>query len=109
MALSGGDIADWLVDEGREAAGRESIDFGTALHVGEVTYGNIGSPDLLDFTVIGETVNLASRLEGLGKILGEPILCSNATRESLASKLRGVGSHEIRGLTNPVQIFAPTD
>ncbi|MGI9435821.1 MAG: adenylate/guanylate cyclase domain-containing protein [Geminicoccaceae bacterium] len=92
----------------REAAGQEPIDFGTALHVGEVTYGNIGSPDRLDFTVIGETVNLASRLEGLCKTLDEPILCSDAMGECLASKLHSIGSHEIHGLAHPVWISVPT-
>ena len=95
------------LNESRKAAGQEPIDFGSALHLGEVTYGNIGSPDRLDFTVIGETVNLASRIEGLCKTLGEPILCSRSVRDSLASQLRSVGAHEIRGVPDPVQLFAP--
>ena len=42
--------------------GDDPLEFGVALHIGEVMYGNIGAPDRLDFTVIGPTVNLASRL-----------------------------------------------
>lgn len=95
------------LNEAREAAGQEPIDFGTALHLGTVTYGNVGSPDRLDFTVIGETVNLASRLEGLCKKLGEPILCSDAMCPGQAVELRSVGAHEIRGLAHPIQIYAP--
>ena len=95
------------LNEERLAANQEPIDFGTALHVGDVTYGNIGSPGRLDFTVIGETVNLASRVEGLCKTLGEPILCSEAMHHHLTSELRNIGSHQIRGVPDPVQIFAP--
>ena len=92
----------------RADIGKEALDFGTALHVGEVTYGNIGSPDRLDFTVIGETVNLASRIEGLCKTLGEPILCSKAMNGPLGSELRSVGAKAIRGVPDPVDLFAPT-
>ncbi|MEM8948421.1 MAG: adenylate/guanylate cyclase domain-containing protein [Pseudomonadota bacterium] len=95
------------LNQARAERGQEPLDFGTALHVGEVTYGNIGSPDRLDFTVIGETVNLASRIEGLCKTLGEPILCSEAMRQELMQDLRSVGNHDIRGMPDPVQLFAP--
>lgn len=91
----------------RAETGKEALDFGTALHVGEVTYGNIGSPDRLDFTVIGETVNLASRIEGLCKLLGEAVLCSGAMGEYLGSELRSVGAQAIRGVPDPVEVFAP--
>lgn len=91
----------------RKANGREALDFGTALHVGEVSYGNIGSPDRLDFTVIGDTVNLASRIEGLCKTLGEPILCSEAIHRHLGSTLRSTGIHSIRGVPDPVELLAP--
>ncbi|MEM7045398.1 MAG: adenylate/guanylate cyclase domain-containing protein [Pseudomonadota bacterium] len=91
----------------RKANGQEALDFGTALHVGEVSYGNIGSPDRLDFTVIGDTVNLASRIEGLCKTLGEPILCSEAIHRHLGSTLRSTGIHSIRGVPDPVELLAP--
>ena len=96
------------LNENRTKTGLEPLDFGTALHVGEVTYGNIGSPDRLDFTVIGETVNLASRIEGLCKTIGEPVLCSETLAKALGSDLRSVGLHEIRGAPGPVQLFSPT-
>ncbi len=51
-------------NEARAAGGRELLRFGIGLHVGDVTFGNIGTEDRLDFTVIGAAVNRASRLEG---------------------------------------------
>jgi adenylate cyclase len=52
------------------------LKFVGCLHVGSVTYGNIGSPDRLDFTVVGPTVNFVSRLEGIAKSTGSAAVCS---------------------------------
>src|SRR5262249_20456847 len=60
------------------AAGNPALSLDIALHAGEVTYGNIGPADRLDFTVIGPAVNEAARLEGLCKELGTPILISKS-------------------------------
>ncbi len=58
-----------------DAFGR-SLEVGIALHVGEVMYGNVGTDERLDFTVIGRAVNEAARLQGLTKQLGHPVLAS---------------------------------
>lgn len=96
------------INRARSAAGEPVIDFGTALHAGEVAYGNIGSLDRLDFTVIGKAVNLASRVEGFCKTLAEPILCTATVRSCLTVPMKSVGAHEIRGMPDPVELFAPT-
>ena len=62
---------------------RSPLGFTATLHVGEVVYGNIGSPDRLDFTVLGPAVNLVSRLEGLAKQLDRPVLCSAPFAQAL--------------------------
>ena len=97
----------------RLKTGKERIDFGIALHLGEVGYGNIGGAERLDFTVIGPAVNLASRVETLTRALGVRVLASEtfATRlaESAAETLTDMGTHRVKGLTEPVRVFAPSD
>src|SRR5215208_5488816 len=67
-----------LADENRRRAsvGRPRIDYGLALHVGDVMYGNIGSDTRLDFTVIGPAVNLTARIESMCRQLGRQLLLS---------------------------------
>ncbi len=62
----------------RSEAGAHPVDFGLALHVGEVMFGNIGASDRLDFTVIGPAVNYAARLEKLCTVTGAPVVLSAA-------------------------------
>ena len=60
----------------RRAAGKRTLEFGVALHLGEVLYGNIGASERLDFTVVGSTVNEASRIEGMCRPLQRTVLVS---------------------------------
>ena len=70
-------------NEARAAGGRDPLRFGVGLHVGDVTFGNVGTEDRLDFTVIGPAVNRASRLEGLTKELDVPVLRVGRVQRSL--------------------------
>jgi adenylate cyclase len=81
--------------------------FIATLHVGQVVYGNIGSPDRLDFTVLGPTVNLVSRLEGLAKELDQPLLCSAAFAAALDVPLASLGRFALKGVTEPEEVFGP--
>lgn len=94
------------LSEARRDAGRESLACGIALHVGEVFFGNVGAPTRLDFTVIGQAVNCAARIEGLCKELGEPLLISSDLARHLDRPLRSRGSHRLRGIPDPVEVFA---
>ena len=79
---------------------------GLALHVGEVAYGNIGSSSRLDFTAIGNAVNMAARLEGVASKLGRPIVMSEAFAE-LAGGGEDLGKHELKGIPEPQRVLAP--
>ena len=93
-------------------AGAAAVDgtplaFIATLHVGQVVYGNIGSPDRLDFTVLGPAVNLVSRLEGLAKELDRPLLCSAAFAAALDAPLASIGRFALKGVAEPEEVFAP--
>lgn len=81
--------------------------FGIGLHWGEVEFGNIGTRDRLDFTVIGPAVNLASRLQDLTKTLGHPVLCSAAFAASCSRALRHLDTRPLRGLAGETEVYAP--
>lgn len=79
---------------------------GFALNVGQVTFGNIGSRDRLDFTVIGPSVNEASRIEPLTKSLGYPVLMTDAFAKLCKGEaIRSLGFHVLRGVREPREIF----
>ncbi len=77
------------------------------LHTGELVAGDIGSESMLEYTVMGETVSVASRLEGANKELGTSILMSDATANLLGSiyRPRSLGKIEVRGLSEPLEVF----
>lgn len=92
----------------RISAGNPAIRFGIALHVGDVYCGNIGAPGRLDFTVIGPAVNQASRLEKLSAELGRSIVTSARFSATAPQHLESLGFHQLRGVTEPQEVFAPT-
>jgi adenylate cyclase len=91
----------------RRADGRPALVDGIALHLGEVAYGNVGAPRRLDFTVIGPAVNRASRLLELAKRLGQPVVVSDGFARALGRPLVPLGRHELRGVPEPMDVFAP--
>ncbi len=95
------------LDRTRASQGLPPLPFGTALHVGEMLWGNIGTADRLDFTAIGPAVNLVSRLEGLCKPLGHTVLASGAFAAETTRPLTALGEHRLRGIAAPCAVFAP--
>jgi adenylate cyclase len=90
----------------RTMDGRAALQAGIALHVGAVTYGNIGAPDRLDFSVIGPAVNFVTRLERLCAELGRALLASACFAAPCGSKLVSIGRHHLRGLAQAQEVFA---
>jgi adenylate cyclase len=80
---------------------------GTGLHSGEVIIGNVGSSDKMEFTVLGDTVNLASRLESLNKEHKTKLLLSEATLEIMGGAIDTVylGTVSVRGKSVPMKLY----
>lgn len=89
----------------RAIIGRPPLDLGIGLNAGEVSYGNIGSPGRLDFTVLGGAVNVASRIEGLTKSIGERVLATASVAEHATDLFVARGHHGVRGLSTTIEIF----
>ena len=96
-----------VFNETRKAEGKPVTEFGLALHLGEVCYGNIGASERLDFTVIGPAVNEASRIQALCKSLNQDILISSTFQETAGPEcgLESLGSHALRGVREPQELF----
>jgi adenylate cyclase len=99
--------ASAMAERNLERAGRgeREINFGLALHLGEVTYGNIGARNRLDFTVIGPAVNHAARLEKLAADLRKHVVTSASFAAAVAEPLHSLGLHRLRGVNQPQEVF----
>jgi adenylate cyclase len=99
-------------NKARRAAGKPPVRMRIGLHSGPVTVGNIGAPDRLNYTIVGDAVNVASRIEGQGREHareGEDvtILLSGETRQDLDASFETerVGEVAVRGRTAPVELY----
>ena len=78
------------------------------LHIGEVFFGNIGSHDRLDFTVVGPAVNEASRIAAMCRSVDQKVLVSAAFAAALGetgARLVSVGRYALRGVGRPQELF----
>ena len=98
--------------DAQQPAGAPRLAIGVGIHTGEAIVGNIGSARRLDYTAIGDAVNLASRVEGLTKELGAPLLLSRATRDAALAApgadplhFTAAGEAPVKGRSRPVELF----
>jgi adenylate cyclase len=108
--LAGLDMREALdgFNAGQRAAGHPEFPIGIGIHYGEVTVGNIGTEKKMDYTVIGDSVNLASRLEGLTKQYHQGLIISESLFEEVKGKVpcRLLDSVAVKGKTKGVRIYA---
>ena len=79
--------------------------FGIGLHLGEVTYGNIGTPTRIEFTVVGAAANEAARIESLCKTLDVDLLVSERVARACPQPWRSLGVHTLRGVGDKIELF----
>jgi adenylate cyclase len=97
-----------LVNQRRARENLPTTDMYLGLHIGEVFYGNIGSRERLDFTVVGPAVNEVSRIAGLCRSVDQPLLVSSAFASAIGEPkklLVSVGRYALRGVSKPQDLY----
>jgi adenylate cyclase len=97
-----------LVNQRRSGANLPTTDMYLGLHIGDVFYGNIGSRERLDFTVVGPAVNEVSRIAGLCRSVDQPLLVSSAFATAIGEPkklLVSVGRYALRGVGKPQDLY----
>jgi adenylate cyclase len=90
-----------------EGTGRPVVKIGCGIHTGEATCGVVGAERRLEYTVIGDTVNLSARLESTTKEFGVPILISEATAQLLGDEyeMKPLGEAKVKGKTKSTTVL----
>jgi len=86
-------------------------DLGVSIERSAAVVGSIGSPRRMEYTAIGDAVNVASRVEGVAAVLGEPLLVTAATRAALrrGAALEELAPQRVKGQGDPIVVFRPME
>jgi adenylate cyclase len=90
----------------RTGAGLSRFAFGVGLHLGRVLYGNIGTEERLEFSVIGAAANESARIETLSKLTGHDVVLSGEVRAALGASWPSLGHFELAGVGRPIEAYA---
>jgi adenylate cyclase len=101
------ELAAWNAT--RKENGQAPLDIGIAIHAGAVVAGSVGSSRKLEFTIIGDAVNVASRLEGLCKVFGARLVVSGAVVNGGDANTRWLDTMVLRGRREPTEIYEVLD
>ncbi|HEY9667719.1 MAG TPA: adenylate/guanylate cyclase domain-containing protein [Coleofasciculaceae cyanobacterium] len=106
---AGQEMLDRLEHINRHLAtqGLSPLAMGIGIHTGRAVVGSIGSPQRLEYTAIGNTVNIASRVESLTKVLKEPLLFTAATRSALPTQMmtEALPPQQVKGQPQPLSVY----
>lgn len=85
------------------------VPFGIGIHYGEVLYGNVGARARIDFTILGQSVNTAARVEACCGRLGETVLVSDTVATHAGTPTRHVSTEMLKGLAAPIALHTPVN
>jgi class 3 adenylate cyclase len=92
--------------EQHAARGEPALAFGIGLHLGDVLYGHIGTPERIEFSVIGAAANEAARIEALCKTLGRSLLVSQALARHPTARGASSARTHLRGIGEPIELLS---